>query len=148
MFVLLSDLHDFIDAARSDALGELWMQDELTTRHLPLAQVVSSLICTAQSDERILLWRAEVESAGLRLPEKTQEIVDAVRARLETAKAILATTLNTELPRVQLRNGILLEPGLLAELPTFKCQQHIWSCSQPDGLSSRVVTRREVAHAP
>ena len=91
-----------------------------------------SWICTAQSDERILLWRAEVESAGLRLPEKTQEIVDAVRARVDTAKAILATTLNTELPRVQLRSGILLEPGLLAELPTFKCQQHIWSCSQPD----------------
>jgi hypothetical protein len=148
MFVLLSTLYDFIAAAHQDRVAEVWMQDELTERHLPMGLITSALVCTAQSGDRILLWRAEVERAGLRVPEKTAGITDAVRARLDTAKALLAVALGAALPRAPLRSGVLLEPGLLAELPTILCEQHVWICMQDGGLSTRhVMGRPEVANA-
>jgi hypothetical protein len=166
MFVLLSSLHDFIAAARdagrplfsqddlkveylTEPIRDIWMQDDLTVRQLPLGVVTSALTCSAQSGALILIWRSEVETAGLRVPDKSAEIIDAVRARLDTARAILAGALNTALPHTALRPGLLLEPGLLAELPSFKCEQHIWVCSQENGLSTRKVLRRgDLAHAP
>ena len=142
MFVLLSELRDLIAAVQEDVIGEVWVQDDLTIRQLPMDMVTSAITCTAQSGERVQLWRGEVETAGLRTPEKAPETIAAVRARLDAAMMIMSSALHTALPGAQLRKGLFLEPGLFAELAGFKGEQHIWVVRQPDGLSTRTVVRQ------
>jgi len=142
MYVLLSELRDLFDAVKLEGIPEIWVQDDITIKQVGSSTVTSAVTCTAQSRDRVLIWRGAVETAGLRMPTTAGDIVDAVRVRLDQALQIVAIALHNEVPDATLRKGMLLQPGLFAELPHLKGEQHIWRVDQRGGRSTRTIARR------